>query len=551
MPTTCSPSERSGFAARRCPLETRSAEETAGTRVEIAGGRLLNVQEAGLPPGTSVTVSDLFYNTPARRKFLRAEATELSHITSLITHYALAHPQKSFELRNQAGELIQAPAAASLRDRVFQLLGGELLEELVELGPRSELLAAGERESEPANGSVMEGALLAEESDSPPAIALSGFLSRPQVQKLNRNSIYLFVNRRLVRDRILLHALQEGYRNLLPAHAFPVALLFLELPYEEVDVNVHPSKVEVRFRSQTLVHDWVRDTVRECLTAQRPVSIFPVSGASITAQRAEPMRASAPASPATSRDPAAPPEFGLTEAPLPPEELAFRFDAATGHAFGLPVNIAAAHTPLESFEGTASAPESELAQLRPLGQVRESFVVAASASGLWLIDQHAAHERILFERFLTQRASGAVESQRLLMPYILRLTPAQQALWGQLAGELEKAGFETEPFGQNTIAVKAAPADVNAEEVEKLLHELVETLEKESRELTEEALRNKIAASVSCHAAIKINTPLETRKMEWLLSELAATRFPMSCPHGRPVILKYGMREILKAFHRI
>jgi DNA mismatch repair protein MutL len=194
---------------------------------------------------------------------------------------------------------------------------------------------------------------------------------------------------------------------------------------------------------------------------------------------------------------------------------------------------------------------SELAQLRPLGQIRESFVVAASPKGLWLIDQHAAHERILFEQFLAQHENGAVESQRLLMPRILRLTPAQQAVWSEVARELAAAGFETEPFGQYTVAVQAAPAGVRAEDVEQLLHELVETLEKEARGLSPEALRNKIGASVACHAAIKINTPLEPRKMEWLLGELAATKFPMSCPHGRPVVLQYGMRDILKAFHRI
>jgi DNA mismatch repair protein MutL len=195
--------------------------------------------------------------------------------------------------------------------------------------------------------------------------------------------------------------------------------------------------------------------------------------------------------------------------------------------------------------------ESELAQLRPLGQVRESFVVAAGPTGLWLIDQHAAHERVLFERFLSQRENGCVESQRLLMPYVLRLTPAQQLLWDELAPEMESAGFEAEPFGQNTVVIKAAPADVKPEDVEKLLHALVETMEKEARGLSREVVRNKIAASVACHAAIKINTPLEPRKMEWLVGALAATRFPMSCPHGRPVILKYGMRDILKAFHRI
>jgi DNA mismatch repair protein MutL len=346
----------------------------------------------------------------------------------------------------------------------------------------------------------------------------------------------------------LLHAIQEAYRNLLPAHSFPVALLFLEMPYEEVDVNVHPSKVEVRFRHQAFVHDLVRDTLRECLTATRPVSTFPVGAT----------EAPDPFLPRAAR------QFGenqalraetlrLTEQPLPPQEQSFRFDSASLSAFpegaAVPLTCSAgASVPSTPIQPTEN---SELSELRPLGQVRESFVVAASSTGLWLVDQHAAHERILFERLLGQRENGTVESQRLLMPYVLRLTPAQQAVWGRIANELTAAGFEAEPFGQNTVAVKAAPADVKADDVEKLLHELVESLEKETRELSQEAVRNKIAASVACHAAIKINTPLEPRKMEWLLSELAATRFPMSCPHGRPVILKYGMREILKAFHRM
>ena len=384
-------------AVSRLTLETRSAEENSGTRIEIAGGKLLRIDEAGLPVGTSVTVSDLFYNTPARRKFLRAEATELAHIISLITHYALAYPEKSFDLRNQLGGLIQAPAAASLRDRVYQLLGGELLEQLVELGPCSRpLLDPSPTGEEEEVGSAAV----------PRCLTLTGFLSRPQVQKFNRNSIYLFVNRRLVRDRTLLHAIQEGYRNLIPAHAFPVALLFLEMPCEEVDVNVHPSKVEVRFRNQTLVHDWVRDAVRECLTAHRPVSQFP------TAPAAGPgviPQAPAPPSPEASgmpdaHEPLAAPGFLLTEAPLPPVEQSFRFDSPAGVAAspqscapGSPVATAALPPALPSLD---TPDDSELAQLRPLGQVRESFVVAASSSGLWLIDQHAAHERVLFESFM-------------------------------------------------------------------------------------------------------------------------------------------------------
>jgi DNA mismatch repair protein MutL len=380
------------------------------------------------------------------------------------------------------------------------------------------------------------------------------------VQKLNRNSLYLFVNRRHIRDRVLLHAIQEAYRNVLPPHCFPVAMLFLEMPCTDVDVNVHPAKTEVRFRHQTFVHDFVRDALRESLAAAKPISTFPLGASVAPAENLVP-RETLPTSPPPAREPArAPSEFRLTEPPLPPQARPLAFDAALGIT-GEDIARAAADTSssLQSSASSASSAAlpaeassaSELAQLKPLGQIRDSFIVAASPSGLWLIDQHVAHERVLFERFLAKREHGTVETQRLLMPYILRLSPTQLALWNQIAEELAASGFEAEPFGQGTVAVKAVPAGVKPEDIEKLLAELVESLEKEARVLSPERVREKIAASVACHAAIKINTPLEQRKMEWLLAALAATRLPMSCPHGRPVVLKYEMREILKAFHRI
>ncbi|MBI4464964.1 MAG: DNA mismatch repair endonuclease MutL [Acidobacteria bacterium] len=524
-------------AVSRLVLETRSPEETAGTRVEIAGGRLLNIQEAGLPPGTSVTVRDLFYNTPARRKFLRAEATELSHISTFVTHAALAFPEKLFLLSTPSGDLVNVSPVGSLRDRVFQLFGDELLENLVEFGPATkEILVAPAAEEATPDTEVSELS----------RVMVSGFLSRPQVQKPNRNGIYIFVNRRQVRDRVLLHAIQESYRNLIPSGSFPVALLFLELPYTEVDVNVHPSKIEVRFRHQTFIHDLVRDALRECLTKTRPISTFP---AEATCAPAEGIQVSHPAqtSPTTGQE-----NFRLREPSATAQEPLLRLGGMGKELSDLLYSPRATGSVSQGKLSEQAPPSaSELSELQPLGQIRDSFIVAASPSGLWLIDQHVAHERVLFEKFLADRARGTIERQQLLMPYILRLTPPQQALWQQIESELAAAGFETELFGHNTVAVKAAPAGVKTEALEKLLTELIETLEKESRALTPEAVREKIAASVACHAAIKVNTPLEPRKMEWLLAELAATRFPMSCPHGRPVVLKYGMREILKAFHRI
>ena len=534
-------------AVSRLTLETRSQQEPSGTRLEIAGGRMLSVQEAGLPAGTAITVSDLFYNIPARRKFLRSEATELSHITSVVTHYSLAYPEIAFQLRTLSGEPVNAPAVDSLRERVFQLFGEELLEQLVQFGPLTAESFSPSSNSWEAKTKRLENKELPSEMQS---MRLSGFLSRPQIQKLNRNSIYTFVNRRLIRDRVLLHAIQEAYHNILPRHSFPVALLFLEMPYEEVDVNVHPSKVEVRFRHQALVHNLVRDALRECLTAAKPVSTFP-AGAS---HAPEPPRGPSHSEPVRDAAPVAAAGFHLTQPALPPQAQAFRFETTTAAEPNMEGSAASAVAPIPESPSADAPPAvsgSELAELRPLGQIQESFIVAASPSGLWLIDQHVAHERVLFEKFLSQRERGTVESQRLLMPYVLRLNAAQQAVWDRIHSELEAAGFEVEPFGQNTVAVKAAPGGVKADDVEKLLLELVESIEEERRAFSPEVVRHKIAASVACHAAIKVNMPLDQHKMEWLLSELAATRFPMSCPHGRPVVLKYGMREILKAFHRI
>jgi DNA mismatch repair protein MutL len=194
---------------------------------------------------------------------------------------------------------------------------------------------------------------------------------------------------------------------------------------------------------------------------------------------------------------------------------------------------------------------SALGTLRPLGQIRNSFILAVNEDGLWIVDQHVAHERVLFERVLKQRAVQKVESQRLLMPIVLELSPAQQAVFTEIADELQHNGFEAEPFGARSVAVKVAPAGVEASAVEHMLHELLDQFSREEQSLNLEKIRARIAASIACHAAIKVNMPLEQNKMEWLLAELAKTDHPMACPHGRPVVLRYSVKDIQKAFKRI
>jgi len=557
----------------RLLLETRSAEETTGTRIEIAGGKMLHCDEVALARGTSVTVRDLFYNVPARKKFLRSEQTELAHIASLVTHYSLAHPEKTFRLVSGAGELLAVTPVATLRERVFQVFGGQTLEELVDLGTREQRLDLPPPYVPPSEA-IAE---FRRERDEPSSktYRLTGFVSRPQVQKGNRNSIFIFVNQRLIRDRLLLHAISSAYYNLMPASAFPFALLFLECDCDEVDVNVHPSKTEVRFRHQSFVHDFVRDAIRERLIETRPAPAFsPATGAQPGARMPysefslmienEAVAAPSEMPPAERAEPAEPaappvyhsplPDFALRSSAAPAPRLDFEgpaialADEPPGPRLKVPDTHGAFPADALPVSGTSL---DVLSDLRPLGQLHESFIIAAGRGGLWIIDQHVAHERILFERVLKQRAAGHVETQRLLMPLIVQLTPGQQIEYARIADELHAIGFESEPFGNRTIAVTAAPAAVGPADLEKVLAEILETAEAEFRKLSLDDVRRSIAASIACHAAIKVNTRLDHAKMEWLLRSVAATDCPMSCPHGRPIALQYSMREILKAFHRI
>jgi DNA mismatch repair protein MutL len=531
----------------RLLLETRSPEEGSGTAVEFAGGKLLRCDEAALGAGTTITIRDLFFNVPARKKFLRSEQTEIAHIASLVTHYSLAHPGKTFLLRHNNAELLSVTPVASLRERVFQVFGSRILDDLLDLGDRNRDL-----------NMPLESYAPADELPVTRRFRLRGFVSGPQVQKLNRNSIYLFVNGRLIRDRLLLHAISSAYHNLMPAACYPFALLFLDCDAEEVDVNVHPSKTEVRFRHGSVVHDFVRDTVREILMAQRPASNIPAPtppqpGAGLPysefSQRIESMNFPSVSMPAAAPESGALPEFVLRR-PVSPEP---RFDfEPPPNSPGPKLGVPETHGPLFP---DAQLPEPEnldaLTDLRPLGQIHDSFIIAAGRDGLWIIDQHVAHERILFEQVLAQRAHGGTESQRLLVPLVIGLSAAQQIEYARIAQELDALGFETEPFGNRTLAVKAAPAGLPAAEIEKVLFEILEISERELRRASLDDVRSAMAASIACRAAIKINTHLDPAKIDWLLRNLAATSCPMSCPHGRPIALRYATRDILKSFHRI
>jgi DNA mismatch repair protein MutL len=557
----------------RLLLESRDPSEAEGTRVEFANGKLVSVRPAGLPAGTSVSVADLFFSVPARRKFLKSDTTELGHIASLVTHYALANPDKQFVLTTPAQTIIDCAPAEKVADRVYQLFGRQSLGELLEIPP----FYAASRDV------ISEAQLDPKEEKA--TVTITGFTSRPEIQRSNASGIYVFVNKRLVRDKLILHAIHEAYRNIHPHAVSPATLLFLEMPYDEVDVNVHPKKIEVRFRRSQFVHDAVRDAIRQALMAARPIASFALAAGTAAAAQASPAPSHGqtgsldPVTPAQSGIPpmrdmtvgsGVAPEyragagsevgFDLASPPHRPVEQRFAFPYGASFSPGAPA-ITPVPAPPSSWIGNLAGPNGDapaslprpdqVADLKPLGQVSASFIIAVNGEGLWIVDQHVAHERVLFEQHLAARRAGKVESQRMLMPMVVELSPRQIVIFEKIAEELIANGFEVEPMGPKSFAIQAVPAGIVTSDAEKLLTEILDGLERESAVISIDTLQAKIAASTACHAAIKVNMPLDQTKMEWLLAALARTDCPMSCPHGRPVVLRYSVKEIERAFQRI
>ena len=492
----------------------------AATRVTIDGGRMRDVKDAAHPRGTTIVVRDLFFNIPARRKFLRSEATETYHLTNLVTHYALAHPEIAFTFVNNGREVVRATPAKDLRERAYQIFGEEFLKNLLEV-----------------------------DGGEPQFARVSGYVSAPRDRRTSRDSQYLFVNRRFVRDRMIGRALSEAYRSILPHGVYPAALLFIETPLEEVDVNVHPAKTEVRFRRQAAVADAVREAVRAALAS---ASYVPPP---------DPPPAPEPTMAATAVVSSFTPQPRIEFVPPPPPPRAPVEPSGDEIARDLEIMLQSAAPsvksvvlpPLNSAEKLARevTPESLSTNIRPLGQLDESFIIATDDNGLLLIDQHVAHERILFDKYRALEIERRSDSQQLLVPETFDLTPAQAAVFDDFLPELEKYGFELMRLSGRTVAIRAVPADLPSTEARNMLAELLDTVDAEKKSTARETMRDEIAASLACHAAIKVNMPLAPEKMRWLIDRLLQTSSPTTCPHGRPVILRLSTRDILKGFHRI
>jgi DNA mismatch repair protein MutL len=609
-------------------LITKAEEDEVATRVLIEGGRLIDVNQAARPIGTTVTVRDLFFNTPARRKFMRAEATENYHLTAVLQHYALAYPEVSFVLINQGREVLNLAPAKNLKERIFQIFGAELVENLLPVEGGNEFLAK-----------------------------VSGFISAPHERRSGRDYQFFFVNRRFVRDRILQSAVSEAFRSVLPQGTYPVAFVFLQVPYEEIDVNVHPAKIEVRFRRAEAVKETVTQVIRQSLSLFKNL-IEPKETKGLDTKRTEAkvlsisknfqafesqsfqlfkespnllyaLYTSKTSFTEESEKPSETPvsssdfeqiaisrrenledteqlrnvEISISEQHQPIEKKEAIFSESSG---GIEISCqqesnkrmqtaqensesvisaveqvqkeiiletppalnlanatasATAVEPMQGFKVPLPSVANKLKQIEPerlqagkivpLGQIRDSYIVAVDDQGLLLIDQHVAHERILFEKFRKSRTR--IEIQNLLIPETVDLSPAEMEIFASIEEELERFGFRVMRLSGRTVAIKAVPADVPPSEVRSLFLELLSAASsEESPKATafRENLMNEIAARMACKAAVKVNMKLTVEKMQWLIENLLVADSPATCPHGRPIILRLTIKDIERGFHR-
>ena len=477
-------------------LRTRARGDDSGTEIRVNAGIIESVVESGGPEGTMVEVSDVFYNLPARRKFLKSDGAEAAQVSRFVTQLALCYPEVGFTLISTGRKVLAVPPVASLSDRLYQIYGD-----------RQDLVAV-DREFG--------------------GLRLHGFIAALAEQGPVRGPQHVFVNRRIVKDRTIAHAILDSYSVATNKERSPEVHLFLEVPLDRVDVNVHPTKAEVRFRDQSMVHEMVRRSLGDAL-GKGPAPELTLHTSDVLPGR--PVQPSIPGALAgasfTSRwaPPGSAPSYNAIPRYEPPS------------------------MPAEAIAAAVTLPT-----VRPmiaLGQFRDTFIIAMDDEGLCIIDQHVAHERVLFERIMQRLTTESLESQGMLVPMILGLPAAERNALISRADALAKFGFEVEDFGGDSIKVTAMPALLPRDECDAALRALADDLEGLDRGLRLEDSLKQIAATTACHAAVKANYPLTLEKMHHILEELRATAYSTVCPHGRPVMLRITRREIEKNFDRI
>lgn len=552
-------------AVSQLTLTTRHRDEPHGTQVQVAGGEMTGQQRAGAPIGTIVTVEHLFFNVPARQKFLRKPATEAGQIADLVQRFALAHPERRFSLIHDNRLVFQSPGTGDLFAVLTKIYGLEQARQLVPVGTRS--VERRTRNGDPEMLDELSGALVDEidfMADRPVAeqstmqagafaaqraLRVSGYASLPTLTRPNRSEIQIFVNRRLVEERNLTYAVVQAYHTLLPVGRYPLAVILVEIDPAQVDVNVHPQKSQVRFAEERAVFGAVQKAVRQAVMrhAPPPELVLP-------APAPDPWQPVARTGPATGGGSWT--AFDRSAPPPAQEPLGLVVPSSTGVAVpasdaavtegnpGEPQPAAPVRTPL------LAGRTSQLPPLRVVGQIGATYIITEGPEGMYLIDQHAAHERILYEKFMAERSQAAVSRQQLLQPLTLHLGSATAGLVARYLDELRQVGFEIESFGGDAFLVRAVPSILSGQDPLRALEEMVLALA-DRRNLVSEEREARLVKMVCKRAAIKAGQLLSDLEMQELVRQLEECQSPRTCPHGRPTMIQLAASELEKAFGRV
>lgn len=493
-------------AVSQVTMLTRVEGESVGVQLRVDGGEIVRQDSHAANPGTVISVENLFYNTPARLKFLRSESTESSHVIRLVSAYAIAFPELRFRLLDDGRLALQTPGNGSLYDVLVKVYGLDMAQQLIEI----QLQEAQPAATDTLSSTEPRGA----DSD----VRVSGHVGAPSLHRSKRGYEMLFVNRRWIQDRSISYAIEEAYRTLIPMGRYPVAIVNISLPPSEVDVNVHPTKREVRFRNPRTVFTAVQRAVRRTVLEQAPVASMSVR----------------------------PTVVGGTESSWQ-QPMPFGRRALPHGSMGQMAMEIQRTADTEALDVSRVPMPEQLPMLRVLGQVRQTYIIAEGPDGLYLIDQHAAHERILFEQLQAEQETMAVSSQTLLQPLTLDLPTQQRGLLEALSEQLAAFGFDIAPFGGGTWLVRAVPATMNPAQVPAAISELLDAA-RESRNANLAA--ESTLAVIVCHSAIRAGQTLSQDETRELIRQLEDTKAPYTCPHGRPTMIHLSAAQLEKSFGR-
>lgn len=515
---------------------TRHAGEEVGTLLRVDNGKVLTEERIGRTPGTTMTIEHLFARVPARLKFLKSNQTERGHIDGIITRYALAYPHTRFTLLHDNKRAFQSLGTGNLRDVLIEVFGSSAVEQMVPVGDIGQQNSDGRQADENHSSAVYPRS----------SIHVRGYAALPALDHANRSKIILFVNGRPVQDARLTYAVVQAYHTLLMVGRYPVAVIMLQVPPEDVDVNVHPAKAEVRFRDNDAAFSAVQRAVRRALLENLPVPEPPSVFVDRRADLGSPISAEAQGDPSTlvnrqSSDP-------QSTLPLSGAETWDKVGIARNAAPEAP-NTA---TPDHPSPATHFPPRlvPQLPALRILGQLAASYIIAEGPEGLYLIDQHAAHERIMFERMMAARELGAVASQVLLDPAPVDVPADTVHLLADDLDMLRDLGFEIDHFGGNTFLVRAVPAAMVQDDIAAAVREIVADLEMGDAPLRKD-LEARVVRRVCKRMSIKAGRVLTYTEMAALVRDLEACDSPRTCPHGRPTMIQIGVAQLEREFGRI